>query len=180
MTALHPPRVLRSCSKDANADFTEQQTLKFYNDHEKPKSVFTRLTAKPANTLPAVFNLAADDIYSVDGKLLFAAGELVATSETGADGYTYFDCDIPYSRHYGSSIRKDATTNSGNYIVKELRALSRLLRQRPMEVTFTYDGQAVMVLAPVPKAYGNVGKREPTTRNCPVRPLLSRIRTAIP
>ena len=98
----------------------------------------------------AVFNLyAADDIYSVDGKLLFAAGELVATSpETGADGYTYFDCNIPIrGEYYGSSIRKDATTNSGNYIVKELRApLGYYVNEEPMEVTFTYDGQAIMVL----------------------------------
>ena len=85
----------------------------------------------------------------MDGKLLFAAGELVATSpETGADGYTYFDCDIPIrGEYYGSSIRKDATTNSGNYIVKELRApLGYYVNEEPMEVTFTYDGQAIMVL----------------------------------
>ena len=85
----------------------------------------------------------------MDGKLLFAAGELVATSpETGADGYTYFDCDIPIrGEYYGSSIRKDATTNSGNYIVKELRApLGYYVNEEPMEVTFAYDGQAIMVL----------------------------------
>ena len=113
-------------SKDANADFTEQQTLKFYNDREKAKVGVYKVDRETGKYLAgAVFNLyTADDIYSVDGKLLFAAGELVATSpETGADGYTYFDCDIPIrGEYYGSSIRKDATTNSGNYIVKELRA----------------------------------------------------------
>ena len=120
-------------SKDANADFTEQQTLKFHNDREKAKVGVYKVDSETGNYLAsAVFNLyTADDIYSADGKLLFAAGELVATSpETGADGYTYFDCDIPIrGEYYGSSIRKDATTNSGNYIVKELRA-PRLLRQR--------------------------------------------------
>ena len=138
-------------SKDANADFTEQQTLKFYNDREKAKVGVYKVDSETGNYLAgAVFNLyAADDIYSVDGKLLFAAGELVATSpETGADGYTYFDCDIPIrGEYYGSSIRKDATTNSGNYIVKELRApLGYYVNEEPMEVTFTYDGQTVMVL----------------------------------
>ena len=138
-------------SKDANADFTEQQTLKFYNDREKAKVGVYKVDSETGNYLAgAVFNLyAADDIYSVDGKLLFAAGELVATSpETGADGYTYFDCDIPIrGEYYGSSIRKDATTNSGNYIVKELRApLGYYVNEEPMEVTFTYDGQAIMVL----------------------------------
>lgn len=138
-------------SKDANADFTEQQTLKFYNDREKAKVGVYKVDRETGKYLAgAVFNLyAADDIYSVDGKLLFAAGELVATSpETGADGYTYFDCDIPIrGEYYGSSIRKDATTNSGNYIVKELRApLGYYVNEEPMEVTFTYDGQAVMVL----------------------------------
>ena len=119
-------------SKDANADFIEQQTLKFYNDREKAKVGVYKVDRETGKYLAgAVFNLyTADDIYSVDGKLLFASGELVATSpETGADGYTYFDCDIPIrGEYYGSSIRKDATTNSG------------------MEVTFTYDGQAIMVL----------------------------------
>ena len=129
-------------SKDANADFTEQQTLKFYNDREKAKVGVYKVDRETGKYLAgAVFNLyAADDIYSVDGKLLFAAGELVATSpETGADGYTYFDCDIPIrGEYYGSSIRKDATTNSGNYIVKELRApLGYYVNEEPMEVTFT-------------------------------------------
>ena len=138
-------------SKDANADFTEQQTLKFYNDREKAKVGVYKVDRETGKYLAgAVFNLyTADDIYSVDGKLLFAAGELVATSpETGADGYTYFDCDIPIrGEYYGSSIRKDATTNSGNYIVKELRApLGYYVNEEPMEVNFTYDGQAVMVL----------------------------------
>ena len=138
-------------SKDANADFTEQQTLKFYNDREKAKVGVYKVDRETGKYLAgAVFNLyTADDIYSADGKLLFAAGELVATSpETGADGYTYFDCDIPIrGEYYGSSIRKDATTNSGNYIVKELRApLGYYVNEEPMEVTFTYDGQAIMVL----------------------------------
>ena len=137
-------------SKDANADFIEQQTLKFYNDREKAKVGVYKVDRETGKYLAgAVFNLyTADDIYSVDGKLLFAAGELVATSpETGADGYTYFDCDIPIrGEYYGSSIRKDATTNSGNYIVKELRApLGYYVNEEPMEVTFTYDGQAIMV-----------------------------------
>ena len=138
-------------SKDANADFTEQQTLKFYNDREKAKVGVYKVDRETGKYLAgAVFNLyAADDIYSVDGKLLFAAGELVATSpETGADGHTYFDCDIPIrGEYYGSSIRKDATTNNGNYIVKELRApLGYYVNEEPMEVTFAYDGQAIMVL----------------------------------
>ena len=138
-------------SKDANADFTEQQTLKFYNDREKAKVGVYKVDSETGNYLAgAVFNLyTADDIYSADGKLLFAAGELVATSpETGADGYTYFDCDVPIrGEYYGSNIRKDATTNSGNYIVKELRApLGYYVNEEPMEVTLTYDGQAIMVL----------------------------------
>ena len=138
-------------SKDANADFIEQQTLKFYNDREKAKVGVYKVDRETGKYLAgAVFNLyTADDIYSVDGKLLFAAGELVATSpETGADGYTYFDCDIPIrGEYYGSSIRKDATTNSGKYIVREIRApLGYYVNKEPMEVTFTYDGQAVQVL----------------------------------
>ena len=138
-------------SKDANADFTEQQTLKFYNDREKAKVGIYKTDLESGKYLAgAVFNLyTADDIYDADGSLVFAAGELVATSpETGADGYTYFDCDIPIrGEKYGSSTHKDAATNSGKYLVKEIRApLGYYVNEEPMEVTFTYDGQAVQVL----------------------------------
>ena len=92
-----------------------------------------------------MFNLyTADDIYDADGSLVFAAGELVATSpETNADGTTYFDCDIPIrGEQYGSSTHKDAATNSGKYIIEEIRApLGYYVNEEPMEVTFTYDGQ---------------------------------------
>ena len=138
-------------SKDADTDFTEQQTLKFYNDREKAKVGVYKVDRETGKYFAgAVFNLyTADDIYSADGKLLFTAGELVATSpETSVDGYTYFDCDIPIrGEYYGSSTHKDATTNSGHYIVKELRApLGYYVNEEPMEVTFTYNGEALMVL----------------------------------
>ena len=138
-------------SKDANADFTEQQTLKFYNDREKAKVGVYKVDRETGKYLAgSVFNLyTADDIYDADGRLVFAAGELVATSpETNADGYTYFTCDIPIrGEQYGSSTHKDAATNSGQYIVKEICApLGYYVNEEPMEVTFTYDGQAVQVL----------------------------------
>ena len=138
-------------SKDADAAFAEQQTLKFYNDREKAHVGVYKIDRETGKYLAgAVFNLyTADDIYNADGKLVFAAGELVATSpETNADGYTYFTCDIPIrGEQYGSSTHKDAATNSGKYIVKEIRApLGYYVNEEPMEVTFTYDGQAVQVL----------------------------------
>ena len=125
--------------------------VEFHNEREKAKVGIYKTDLESGKYLAgAVFNLyTADDIYDADGGLVFAAGELVATSpETNADGTTYFDCDIPIrGEQYGSSIRKDATTNSGNYIVKELRApLGYYVNEEPMEVTFTYDGQAIMVL----------------------------------
>ena len=139
------------CSKDADAALAEQQTLKFYNDREKARVGVYKIDRETGKYLAgAVFNLyTADDIYDADGNLVFAAGELVATSpETNAEGNTYFDCDIPIrGEQYGSSTHKDATTNSGKYIVKEIRApLGYYVNEEPMEVTFTYDGQAVQVL----------------------------------
>ena len=138
-------------SKDANADFTEQQTLKFYNDREKAKVGIYKTDLESGKYLAgAVFNLyTADDIYDADGSLVFAAGELVATSpETNADGTTYFDCDIPIrGEQYDSSTHKDAATNSGKYIIEEIRApLGYYVNEEPMEVTFTYDGQTVRIL----------------------------------
>ena len=126
-------------------------TVEFHNEREKAKAGIYKTDLESGKYLAgAVFNLyTADDIYDADGSLVFAAGDLVSTSpETNADGYTYFDCDIPIrGEQYGSSTHKDATTNSGRYIVKELRApLGYYVNEEPMEVTFTYDGQVVQVL----------------------------------
>ena len=125
--------------------------VEFHNEREKAKVGIYKTDLESGKYLAGtVFNLyTADDIYDADGSLVFAAGELVATSpETNADGYTYFDCDIPIrGEQYGSSTHKDAATNSGKYIVKEIRApLGYYVNEEPMEVTFTYDGQAVQVL----------------------------------
>ena len=125
--------------------------VEFHNEREKAKVGIYKTDLESGKYLAgAVFNLyTADDIYDEDGSLVFAAGELVATSpETNADGYTYFTCDIPIcGEQYGSSTHKDAATNSGRYIVKELRApLGYYVNKEPMEVTFTYDGEAVQVL----------------------------------
>ena len=125
--------------------------VEFHNEREKAKVGIYKTDLESGKYLAgAVFNLyTADDIYDADGRLVFAAGELVATSpETNADGYTYFTCDIPIrGEQYGSSTHKDAATNSGKYIVKEIRApLGYYVNENPIEVTFTYDGQAVQVL----------------------------------
>ena len=125
--------------------------VEFHNEREKAKVGIYKTDLESGKYLAgAVFNLyTTDDIYDADGSLVFAAGELVATSpETNADGYTYFTCDIPIrGEQYGSSTHKDAATNSGKYIVKEIRApLGYYVNEEPMEVTFTYDGQAVQVL----------------------------------
>ena len=125
--------------------------VEFHNEREKAKVGIYKTDLESGKYLAgAVFNLyTADDIYDADGNLVFAAGELVATSpETNADGYTYFTCDIPIrGEQYGSSTHNDAVTNSGKYIVKELRApLGYYVNDELMEVTFTYDGEAVQVL----------------------------------
>ena len=125
--------------------------VEFHNEREKAKVGIYKTDLESGKYLAgAVFNLyTADDVYDADGSLVFAAGELVATSpETNADGTTYFDCDIPIrGEQYGSSTHKDATTNSGKYIVKEIRApLGYYVNEEPMKVTFTYDGEAVQVL----------------------------------
>ncbi len=125
--------------------------VEFHNEREKAKVGIYKTDSESGKYLAgAVFNLyTADDIYDADGSLAFEAGELVATSpETNADGTTYFDCDIPIrGEKYGSSTHKDASTNSGKYIVKEIRApLGYYVNEEPIEVTFTYDGQAVQVL----------------------------------
>lgn len=138
-------------ASEASAELAEQQTLGFYNDREHARVGVYKINQETDNYLAgAVFNLyTRDDIYDVDGNKLFSAGDLISTSlETVADGYTYFNCDVPIrGEWYGQSDRLDASTNSGNYFIRELRApQGYYLNDAEMDVTFTYDGEVLQVL----------------------------------
>lgn len=145
-------------SADATADQTEAQVLLYHNEREKARvGVYKQDSKTGAYVAGAVFNLYTDDdIYDADGKLVFAAGDLVATSpETKADGYTYFDVDIPVRGPYygveGVNIQTESgfssATNSGNFTILEIRPPQGFfLNDTPMHITFTYDGEAVEVL----------------------------------
>ena len=138
-------------ASEASAELAEQQTLGFYNDREHARVGVYKINQETDKYLAgAVFNLyTRDDIYDVDGNKLFSAGDLICTSpETVADGYTYFNCDVPIrGEWYGQSDRLDASTNSGNYFIRELHApLGYYLNDAEMDVTFTYDGEVLQVL----------------------------------
>lgn len=138
-------------ASEASAELAEQQTLGFYNDREHARVGVYKINQETGKYLAgAVFNLyTRDDIYDVDGNKLFSAGDLISTSpETVADGYTYFNCDVPIrGEWYGQSDRLDASTNSGNYFIRELRApQGYYLNDAEMDVTFTYDGEVLQVM----------------------------------
>ena len=138
-------------ASEASAELAEQQTLGFYNDREHARVGVYKINQETGKYLSgAVFNLyTRNDIYDVDGNKLFSAGDLISTSpETVADGYTYFNCDVPIrGEWYGQSDRLDASTNSGNYFIRELRApMGYYLNDAEMDVTFTYDGEVLQVL----------------------------------
>ena len=138
-------------ASEGSAELAEQQTLGFYNDREHARVGVYKINQETGKYLAgAEFNLyTRDDIYDVDGNKLFSAGDLISTSpETVADGYTYFNCDVPIrGEWYGQSDRLDASTNSGNYFIRELRApLGYYLNDAEMDVTFTYDGEILQVL----------------------------------
>lgn len=138
-------------ASEASAELAEQQTLGFYNDREHARVGVYKINQETGKYLAgAVFNLyTRDDIYDIDGNKLFSAGDLISTSpETVADGYTYFNSDVPIrGEWYGQSDRLDATTNSGNYFIRELRApQGYYLNDAEMDVTFTYDGEVLQVL----------------------------------
>ena len=138
-------------ASEASAELAEQQTLGFYNDREHARVGVYKINQETGKYLAgAVFNLyTRDDIYDIDGNKLFSAGDLICTSpETVADGYTYLNCDVPIrGKWYGQSDRLDATTNSGNYFIRELRApQGYYLNDAEMDVIFTYDGEALQVL----------------------------------
>ena len=89
----------------------------------------------------AVYELyTVDDIYSADGsKLLYAGTKLATSSATNANGFTWFDVDIPIrAKTYPDS------GNSGRYRIVEITApAGYLLDSTPMEVSFTYEGQQI-------------------------------------
>lgn len=138
-------------ASEASAELAEQQTMGFYNDRGHARVGVYKINQETGKYLAgAVFNLyTRDDIYDIDGKKLFSSGDLICTSpETVADGYTYFNCNVPIrGEWYGQRDRLDASTNSGNYFIRELRApLGYYLNDAEMDVTFTYDGEELQVL----------------------------------
>lgn len=160
---------------DATAEQIEQQVLSFYNDREYPTpegtkvgiGVYKRDIISGDFVAGAIFNLYTDtDIYDADGNKIFSAGDLVATSPaTDANGFTYFDKDVPIrGENYEKDLNAnkttigyvpapendydyDATWNSGNYtIVEVVPPEGYFLEDTPMHVTFTYDGQVFQVV----------------------------------
>ena len=87
----------------------------------------------------AVYELyTVDDIFSADGtKLLDAGAKLATSSATNANGFTWFDVDVP--------IRAETypdSGNSGRYRIVEIAApAGYLLDSTPVDVEFTYEGQ---------------------------------------
>lgn len=137
--------------KDAHNEQLEQQALIYTNEREKAKVGVYKIDAETGKYLAgAVFALyTSDNIYSADGELLFEAGDLIATSpESSEDGYTYFDADIPIRGElYGINTDKNSSTNSGSYYVQEVSTPDGYyLSNDKLPVTFTCNGQALMVL----------------------------------
>jgi len=87
----------------------------------------------------AIYELyTVDDIFSTDGaKLLDAGTKLATSSATNADGFTWFDVDVPIrAQTYPDS------GNSGRYRIVEITApAGYLLDSTPVDVEFTYKGQ---------------------------------------
>lgn len=89
----------------------------------------------------AVYELyTVDDIYSADGtKLLDAGTKLSTSSATNANGFTWFNVDVP--------IRAETypdSGNSGKYQIVEVKApAGYLLDSTPVDVEFTYEGQQI-------------------------------------
>ena len=140
--------------KDASDAHKNGQTLVFENARvlptpEKPGDKVSKIGVgiykqdrEALTYLPgAVYELyTVDDIYSADGtKLLDAGAKLATGSATNANGFAWFDVDVPIrSESYPDS------GNSGRYRIVEITApVGYLLDSTPMEVSFTYEGQQI-------------------------------------
>ena len=140
--------------KDASDAHKNGQTLVFENARvlpvpEKPGDKVSKIGVgiykqdREALTYlaGAVYELyTVDDIYSADGtKLLDAGAKLGTSSATDANGFAWFDVDVP--------IRSEShpdSGNSGRYRIVEITApAGYLLDSTPMEGSFTYEGQQI-------------------------------------
>ena len=140
--------------KDASDAHKNGQTLVFENARvlptpEKPGDKVSKIGVgiykqdREALTYlsGAVYELyTEDDIYSADGtKLLDAGAKLSSGSATNANGFAWFDVDVPIrSESYPDS------GNSGRYRIVEITAPAGcLLDSTPVDVEFTYEGQQI-------------------------------------
>ena len=138
--------------KDASDAHKNGQTLVFENARvlptpEKPGDKVSKIGVgiykqdREALTYlaGAVYELyTVDDIFSADGTKLLDAGAKMATgSATNANGFTWFNVDVPIrSENYPDS------GNSGRYRIVEITApAGYLLDSTPVDVDFTYEGQ---------------------------------------
>lgn len=133
----------------------EAHVLCFHNERVKPEIDVYKKDIKTGELVAgAVYNLiTTDPIYTADGKLLFHAGDLIATSApTDENGHTTFVCDLPMrGQYYGVDdvyipeniygTGADHTKNSGNYSIREIKAPDGYYLDAPdAEITFTYAG----------------------------------------
>ena len=140
--------------KDASNAHKNGQTLVFENARvlptpEKPGDKVSKIGVgiykqdREALTYlsGAVYELyTEDDIYSADGtKLLDAGAKLATGTATNANGFAWFDVDVPIrSETYPDS------GNSGRYRIVEITApAGYLLDSTPVDVEFTYEGQQI-------------------------------------
>ena len=140
--------------KDASDAHKNGQTLVFENARvlptpEKPGDKVSKIGVgiykqdrEVLTYLPgAVYELyTVDDIYSADGTKLLDAGTNLATgSATNANGFAWFDVNVPIrSESYPDS------GNSGRYRIVEVAApAGYLLDSTPVDVEFTYEGQQI-------------------------------------
>ena len=148
--------------KDASDAHKTGQTLVFENARvlptpEKPGDKVSKIgvgiykqNREVRTYLPgAVYELyTVDDIYSADGtKLLDAGTKLATSSATNANGFTWFDVDVPIRGEYyidPAGPRSISRENSGRYRIVEVKApAGYLLDSTPVDVEFTYGGQQI-------------------------------------
>ena len=148
--------------KDASDAHKNGQTLVFENARvlptpEKPGDKVSKIGVgiykqdrEALTYLPgAVYELyTVDDIFSADGTKLVDAGAKLATgTATNANGFTWFDVDVPICGEYyidPAGPRSTSRENSGRYRIVEITApAGYLLDSTPVDVEFTYEGQQI-------------------------------------
>ena len=139
--------------------------VEFHNEREKAKVGIYKTDLECGKYLAgACLTCTRRYIHDADGTLFFSAGELIATSPRNQCGWVHLLLPVIFPFAVNSTAaaptRMPPPTAASISLRKSALRWGYYVNEEPMEVTFTYDGQAVQSGKHLhQQTYRNVGKQ---------------------